>query len=605
MQSPKFSFLRKELLAAFAVKLLKEDWKNRVKLQIRKQILLDPIEYRDYQNEIDDLVTNVRNEIVSGSYNVRPPKRYLVEKSMGLCRMMTLVHPRDLLVLERLSKTIYSELKLKAPSKNAYFEPDDGNFKKAFSNGEHSYGSYLSWKKFQKAVFNFAKESEFIVVTDVANFYDFINFQHLRNVIASLADVRESTLDLIIYVLNRLTWTPDYMPLTQVGMPQIETSATRVLANAMLYEVDNLCESMSVSNYARFMDDIDAGVGSFVEAQTLVRDVDLTLQSRQLRLNSSKTKILTKKEAYSYFCIRQNLVLSRIEAISSKIGSKKFAARFAKSYYELWLKRDATGGPGKDSCFQRSNGSKIHKWILRLIYDNGERVPDNDLIWLIKNSAGMRSTAFIFLAKTSTPNSALQKIYRLVLAKNFIDDAGKVYLSNWLLHSKFRKTSKSKITINSIIGLISNDGDIPLQSAIMMSSKYSSPADIMNLLNKHKDKIGLDFWLSRAAAGIAPVLFDGGVYQSNYVRFIRNLKSEEAERVLSYHLDLMMLDIKDKSTLAYLKAENPTYPLGIYYPKLLSILSFSKNPLMAATYTEVRKKHKAITSDPYIAAMGF
>lgn len=81
------------------------------------------------------------------------------------------------------------------------------------------------------------------------------------------------------------------MPLTQVGMPQIETSATRVLANAMLYEVDKLCEHSAVSNYARFMDDMDVGVESVEKAKAIVRDMDLTLQSRQLRLNSSKTQI--------------------------------------------------------------------------------------------------------------------------------------------------------------------------------------------------------------------------------------------------------------------------------------------------------------------------
>lgn len=303
MRSPKFSFIAEELDPVFSHSALKAEWKKRVRAHIRKQLLMDGIEYRDYNIDINRIIEKLRHDILTGSYQPNHAKRYLVEKSRGLCRQMTLVHPRDLLVLERLSRTMYFEIKNKAPSKSAYFEPDDGNFKKGFSSYDFQYGSYASWQRFQKAVFGFSRENKYLVVTDVANFYDFINFQHLRNIVSSLADIRESILDLLIYLLNRLTWVPDFMPLSQVGMPQIETTATRVLANAMLYEVDNVAESTAARNYARFMDDIDIGVNAIFAAKRIIRDIDLTLQARQLRLNASKTRILSAREAHSHFCI--------------------------------------------------------------------------------------------------------------------------------------------------------------------------------------------------------------------------------------------------------------------------------------------------------------
>lgn len=237
MQSPKFQFLVNDLDSVFSNPNLREEWKKRVRAQLRKQQIFDAIEYRDFNDNSTEIIKRLRREIIAGNYSVKAPKRYLVEKSRGLCRQMTLIHPIDLLVLERLSRSVYFELKKKAPSTSAFFEPDDGSFVKGFKQSDFEYGSFASWKKFQKRVLGFAKENKFIIVTDVANFYDFINFQHLRNIVASLADIRESTLDLLIFVLNRLTWTPDFMPLSQVGMPQIETTATRILANAMLYEV--------------------------------------------------------------------------------------------------------------------------------------------------------------------------------------------------------------------------------------------------------------------------------------------------------------------------------------------------------------------------------
>lgn len=314
MQSPKFKFLVGDLKDVFDQTLLTKEWKSRVKHQLRKQVVFDPIEYRDYDADISALISGVYFDVIRGEYQVKHAKRYLSEKSRGLCRQMTLVHPRDLLVLERLSRSFYIELKKKEPSKSAYFEPDDGRFIRGFQQVDFQYGSYASWRRFQKAIFGFAKENKFVVVTDVANFYDFINFQHLRNIISSLNGVREAVLDLLIYVLNRLTWTPDYMPLSQVGMPQIETTATRVLANALLYEVDWVCEHYASLNYARFMDDIDVGVDSIQLAKQIVRDIDLTLQSRQLRLNSSKTKILSRTQAFEHFCIRQNFQIYTLES---------------------------------------------------------------------------------------------------------------------------------------------------------------------------------------------------------------------------------------------------------------------------------------------------
>lgn len=220
MQSPKFKFLKNELSETFALDLLEEEWKKRVRYQIRKQLVFDPIEYRDYNDDLRKLVRTVRSSVLSGSYKASPSKRYLIEKSRGLCRQMTLVHPQDLLVLERLSRSFHFDLKQKSPSKSAFFEPDDGNFKAGFQQSDFQYGSFASWKKFQKQVFGFSRENKYIVVTDVANFYDFINFNHLRNIISGLADVREGVLDLLIYLLNRLTWLPDYMPLIRESSVQ-------------------------------------------------------------------------------------------------------------------------------------------------------------------------------------------------------------------------------------------------------------------------------------------------------------------------------------------------------------------------------------------------
>lgn len=579
-----------------------------MRYQIRKQLVFDPIEYRDYNNNLEKLVKTVRTTVLNGSFKVHPSKRYLTEKSRGLCRQMTLVHPKDLLVLERLSRSFHADLKNKSPSKSAFFEPDDGNFKAGFQQSDFEYGSFASWKKFQKQVFGFSKENKFIVVTDVANFYDFINFNHLRNIISGLADVREGILDLLIYLLNRLTWLPDYMPLTHVGMPQIETSATRVLANAMLYEVDRVCEDSSVANYARFMDDMDIGVASIVGAKEIVRDIDLTLQSRQLRLNSSKTKILNQRDAFEFFCISENEYLARADDLLEKFSAlPKGIALISRSLtrrYETWLQRSPKGGPGDDSVFLRSNGSKIHKYVFRLIYQSGGIVSNSDLLWIIRNDPGMRSTAFIYLSKTKQPNQALERISSIFNAGIFVDDASLVNMTGFLLHTRFRRTKKSLRLTRAIVKRLEHCGQLGLWCAIHVASRFCFPAEILSLLRRNISRIGEDYWTARSTGGVFARLVESSTARDRYLEIIREIDSEPVFEVYKYLLDIATKSTLPSATVSYLLAPNPTFPQRIYFPKVLALLALSQNAFLTSTYAAARKHHADAFSDPFYQKMG-
>ncbi|MEX5578315.1 RNA-directed DNA polymerase [Pseudophaeobacter sp. A-200-2] len=586
------------------MKLLKEEWRKRTKPQIRKQLVFDAIEYRDIDQGLTRLLQRVRREVSEGNYVVRMPKRYLTEKSRGLCRQMTLIHPRDLLVLERLSRSVYFELKRKAPSKSAFFEPDDGKFAKGFKQSDFEYGSFASWKKFQKSIFGFAKENDFIVITDVANFYDFINFQHLRNIVSSLADIRESILDLLIHVLNRLTWTPDFMPLTQVGMPQIETSATRVLANAMLYEVDKLCEHSAVSNYARFMDDMDVGVESVEKAKAIVRDMDLTLQSRQLRLNSSKTQILSQKEAFKHFCTSENLSLTRIETFVEKGRFIKFARTILTAKYEAWLDRSVAGGPGENSLFIRGNGPKIHKHVLSLIYDVGSSVSDEDLLWQVEHNPSMRPTALRYLSRTTRGNTVLKKLITMVKNGVFIDDAAYVDVAGFMLHARFRKTNACTLRAEEFCRHAASTGDIGLHSALFVSARFLTRTKIQRLLDDNIESISDDFWLSRAAAGLTS-LFIGETEWGRYLEFLRNLNSPDADDVCEYLLDVSSSTSFNQSLKAYIKAANHTFPQALFFPKVLALLAVAKNGSSASLAPNLHVDHPALKKDPYYSQMGF
>lgn len=190
MRSPKFDFSKAKLKGVITQPILQRSWKS-LGGQLRKQLFLDFIEFKDYDQRIVEISTQLASNVQSASYRPEKPIHYLVEKSRGLCRQMTQCRPEDLLILETLTKSLKAELVDGRPSKNAFFEPDEQKFARNRTKlGFQEYSATASWKNFQQAIFKFSKERNFVVVTDVANFYDFISFGHLRNIISSICDVR-------------------------------------------------------------------------------------------------------------------------------------------------------------------------------------------------------------------------------------------------------------------------------------------------------------------------------------------------------------------------------------------------------------------------------
>jgi hypothetical protein len=150
---------------------------------------------------------------------------------------MVSADPADMLVLQCLSDVLYAQIKKEAPSSNAFFEPKDHSFWQ-LKGEEAEYGTFKAWKEFQTEILGFATSKKYIVITDVANYYDFIDFVQLRNIIAAQKKVNEALLDLLIYVLRGLSWQPDFMPPRPTGLPQMDMDAPRLLAYAYLFDLD-------------------------------------------------------------------------------------------------------------------------------------------------------------------------------------------------------------------------------------------------------------------------------------------------------------------------------------------------------------------------------
>lgn len=187
MYSPKFPLKIADLRKVIGATQLKIVWKAQVRDAMRKQPIPDPLENLDFHVRLDANCAAIEAEVCSASYAPRQPLRFLAEKSKGLCRQLVVPTAKDALVLQALSNAIWSEVKLQAPSKKSFYAPADHSFSRIIKGQTAEYGSLSAWLAFQQTIFGFTDTKKFLVVTDIANYYDFISYEHLRNVLASLA----------------------------------------------------------------------------------------------------------------------------------------------------------------------------------------------------------------------------------------------------------------------------------------------------------------------------------------------------------------------------------------------------------------------------------
>lgn len=297
-------------------------------------------------------------------------------------------------------------------------------------------------------------------------------------------------------------------------------------------------------------------------------------------------------------------MLSRIETLAEKGRFMKIVKAILASKYEAWLDRSSDGSPGEKSRFTKGNGPKIHKRILSLIYDIGGKVSDGDLLWQVEHNPSMRSTALRYLSKTSKGNTVLKKLIGMVRNGVFVDDAAYVDVAGFMLHARFRKTNACTLRAEEYCKLAAPKSEIGLHCAIFVSARFLPRTQIQNLLNNNIERISDDFWLSRAAAGLTS-LFIGNAEWGQYLEFLRNLNSPDAEDVYEYLVSASSSTAFSQSLKAYIKAPNHTFPQALFFPKILILLAVAKNGSCASVAPNLYSDHPALKKDPYYAQMGF
>jgi hypothetical protein len=574
LKTPKFQFKRRALAGIVSKSRLKRVWTEKVRAAMKDQAVPDSVEYLDIHADIDRVC------------------RILVEKSKGLCRLMVIPCFRDAILLESLSEAFWERVKSKAPTPNAFFEPEDHRFRK---KDDDDYGPVHAWLNFQKKILNFSKTRKYIVVTDIANYYDFISYSHLRNVISSITRIEESILDCLIYILSDLLWQPDYMPKYFIGLPQMNINAPRLLAHCFLYELDQVLSRYSRGDYVRYMDDIDVGVDTVADAKRYIRDIDLILQSRHLRLNSGKTKILDNREARTHFKIIENRVLDKVEDNIDR-GLYPLALRpgILLRLHGCWSKK---------KTFDIGNGEKILKRLLRLCREWGAFIGDDAVCEILALRPSVRGSVLRYRSHFDYSDYFIDRIISYISSDQVVDQVTYIDIAKCIVEMRVSFSAATATKIKALIRELSTREYYGAIAALWMLSKYGEAEEIYRHIRDKCLPWKDDVLMARMIVGMAPRL-KNSKYHNLLLLLITKNYIKEADGVFEFHRLLGSDPNPSKKVIDVVCAPNTSSPCRISHSKFLIILSLANNSsLTHGNISRLKKRHSFSAVDGFYASL--
>lgn len=592
MQTERFNRLRKEALSKiFDKKTIVDVWRNIVKDQLRSLDLKDLYDHYDFNYNIEDRASAVRNEILSGTYKVSQPLIYRIEKKYGVCRHLVIPQPIDALVLQVLVENIADKILAKQPSVNAFYSRSKHNVSFPHSTDEYGLTWRQQWKQLQKKIYNFHEDKELIIVTDLSNYYDSIDIYELRKVFTSYSQIDEVLIDLLFRILEEISWKPDYLPYSKRGLPTTNIEGVRLLAHSFLYEVDEVIKQKTNNSFTRWMDDIVIGVESKKEAIETISSVSDMLKSRGLALNLAKTNIYTAEQGFYHFQIEANRYIDSVEKtvpsdkeykkVCSEVN-KKFKAHFKDCNAKYWdkiAKRYIT-------TYSRLNSQAL----LPLLSDKYVNYP------------GLRTQLLMYLAKIGYKKKSADVVLEILDTIDIFDDLSLYQLcslvTQWEIPlndytKEFIQKIEDKITSFSFKRKIPSD----YYCLLWFKAKYNHPEDLLKFIDKYKNLWQTDTFLRRQVTSILSRLLITNNRSVEKLLFNQISSGVINTVTLANQIfQFQSIDKLDNKLSFYLFPQNVQrpYPLGKFLV-LCSVLNSEK----IRTNIIIRDKIKEHIFDPY------
>lgn len=429
---------------AFHTKHIVNVWKNTIRHGLRKQPLQDLHDFLDVHRNIHNFAQHLHQDILTGYYRPSLPEFVHSEKRDGIPRRLLVPEPKDALAFQCIVEVIEGELKKAQPSPNAYYSRSHHPPKSIEDvDDSFSYPWWILWPEFQKHIWEFTNSYDYVVVTDIANYFACIPLPALRNTVSSYGKFSENLLNFLFYLLEAFSWRPYYMPHSGVGLPQINFDAPRLLGHIYLFKVDEELNTVTHGDFVRWMDDINAGVNSIEEGKKLLRNLESILSSQGLKLNTSKSKILWSKDAIEYFWVQENRTLT----IISNCLKNGVSNQLTQNQQKKLLKKTFKNFKSKKEIGQKD---KVYKRYLNLFGMLKDPYLEKNIPLLLDHNPSLRDSCFLYFTRLGCTKKRLNIIEKFLLSGHCEDDISLFKAIECLV--KWETPAKGKL-VNQIVTL--------------------------------------------------------------------------------------------------------------------------------------------------------
>lgn len=346
------------------------------------------------------------------------------------------------------------------------------------------------------------------------------------------------------------------------------------------------------------MDDIDIGAPSLKVCRSILRDLDLSLQTRQIRLNSGKTKILTQHQAERHFKIRENELLDTLALRIRTAKRSKSIPALAKPKALLEL---AIGAGFRRQTFVTGNGEKILKRIINLATEVHAEIPLGLFKQILMDFPGVRSTLFRWWLRSESAPLRLKTIANFVSGGLPVDDEAGTIIAVSVVAKRVPKTTQNRNMIRALVSSFDNKTEWGLFCRLWLLSKYGTPTAIMNEVESSVSIWMTSEYLCRIVAGVYPRLL-GTRHEKKFTNILRRSSGQSGHSVLDFIIALSSDKTTYKQIVRFLEAPNTSLPSRISHSKFLMLLAVIKNPNLKGAVPGLLNKHAVAVSDPYYYA---
>lgn len=317
-----------EIANLCSIGLLRDMWSRHVRKALRANPLddlylsADPFQFAAYEWNLNFLLEGLVRDLSSGDYLPEQAELIWSAKSPGLSRPLAFLEPRDALVYKTVIGLVEGDL-LRGNRSWASFRRGDKGRTHGGAPLVQSYETdwFATWLNRLGKVSEIANSYDFIVETDIANFFPSIEQSVISELLLGHTRLSRDVVRLVSHLLRLVMPNVLYSEATSRGLPQENLGSSRALAHALLFQLDDeFAMEGQEDRYERYMDDVVVGVHSEIEGYQVLSRIQRVLHRLGLYQNSTKTRVITSEEFITGLMVERNASLDEINHDIAQLG---------------------------------------------------------------------------------------------------------------------------------------------------------------------------------------------------------------------------------------------------------------------------------------------